>query len=44
MPALRTPHTGDPKSVTQITGKASASAEINGGGMLTLKGGMVKIN
>jgi type VI secretion system secreted protein VgrG len=27
-----------------IAGKASASAEINGGGMLTLKGGMVKIN
>lgn len=27
-----------------IAGKASASAEIDGGGMLTLKGGMVKIN
>ncbi len=27
-----------------IAGKASASGEIDGGGMLTLKGGMVKIN
>ncbi len=27
-----------------IAGKASASAEIDGGGMLTLKGGMAKIN
>ncbi len=27
-----------------IAGKASASAEVDGGGMLTLKGGMVKIN
>lgn len=28
MPALRTPHSGDPKSVTQITGKASASVRV----------------
>ena len=27
-----------------IAGKASASAELDGGGMLTLKGGMAKIN
>jgi len=27
-----------------IAGKASASGEIDGGGMLTLKGGMVKLN
>ena len=28
MPALRTPLSGDPKSVTQITGKASASVRV----------------